>query len=82
MKPDDTEPTLVSFLARLMVLEADSAETVKAARANHSAAADIVARCERQALAITELLADMQPHHSNGHANTDDIPTQDELRRS
>lgn len=69
---------MVHVLARLLMLEADSAETLKAARAHAQGAADIVARCERQALAITQFVADLQPEHAgNGH-NTDDIPTSEE----
>ncbi len=79
---DDTDPNLVNLRARLLMIEATTAEGLKGARHVQEAAAANVALWERVTLAATELAQDMQPPQPNGNAAHDDIPTAEERGRA
>lgn len=84
MKADDTDPASVNFRAQLRLLQVNGDENLSRLRGIEIEVRTAVDAQERQQFAIAQLAREMEPDEPtpNGHADHDDIPTQDELRRS
>lgn len=80
MKADDTDPASINFRAQLRMLQVNGDEVLSRLRNIEIEVRSAVDAQERQQFAVAELVREMEPA-PNGHADGEDIQTQEGWKR-